>query len=73
MTLDDVGDGALGRALLELEHRGLFALGGPALLLRFGDGLELAHLVCDVVVLGVRVAEVLVHPAAERPLGLPNL
>ena len=72
VAFDYVSDVALGGALLELEH-GCLALCGPALLVRLRDRLELAHLVRDVEVLGVHVAEVLVHPAVERPLGLAHL
>ena len=72
VAFDDVGYVALGRALLELEH-GCLALRGPALLVRLRDRLELAHLVGDVEVLGVHVAEILVHLAIEWPLGLTHL
>ena len=72
VAFDDAGYVALGRVELQLEHRG-FALGCPAaLFLGLGNGLDLAHLVWDVEVLGVHVAEVLVHRAVERPLGLAH-
>ena len=72
VAFDDAGHVALGHVEFQFEHRG-FALGRPAFLLGLGDGLDLAHLVWDVEVLGVHVAEVLVHRATERPLGLAHL